>query len=126
MHTITFGQLSKMYSFQKNIMKIKISQNFINVFPKNLENYLDVLTKFRNVAAHGERFYCYKTKTDIHDTSVHKELNIPKIHGKYTKGKNDLFSIIIIFCYLLTSDNFLTFCEQLEKYYYQEKKPFHG
>lgn len=115
MHAVTFGQLSKMYSYQKNIIKIKVSQNFIDVSPKNLENYLNLLTKFRNVAAHGERFYCFKTKTDIQDTTIHKKLKIPKKNGKYTKGKNDLFSIIIIFYYLLTHEDFLTFCEQLEK-----------
>ena len=54
------------------------------------------MTKHRNVCAHGDRFYNYKTKDSIADTIVHKKLNLPKSNGRYELGKNETALGILI------------------------------
>lgn len=67
------------------------------------------MTKFRNVCAHGERLYSYKTRDDIPDTALHQKLEIPKSGTQYSMGKHDLFAMVIAFRYLLPHDNFKRF-----------------
>lgn len=40
---------------------------------------------------------------------LHSKLRIPKEHGLYQCGKNDLFSVVIAFRYLLPKQEFLEF-----------------
>ena len=76
---------------------------------KQLEQYLSVMTKFRNVCAHGERLYSYHTRNDIPDTVLHQKLEIPKSGTQYSMGKHDLFAMVIAFRYLLPHNDFKRF-----------------
>lgn len=60
MKTLTFGQMSKMYSFLTTSMKTKISRHFDYVSEKELIQYMKVLTLYRNVCAHNERLFSYR------------------------------------------------------------------
>ncbi len=82
---------------------------------KQLEHYLSVITKFRNVCAHGERLFAYQTRNDIPDTLLHQKLNIPKNGTQYSFGKHDLFAVVIGFRYLLTNDDFKRFKASLTR-----------
>ena len=73
MKTLTFGQMSKMYSFLTTSMKTKISIHFEHVSEKELIQYMKVLTLYRNVCAHNERLFSYKSRFDIPDTALHKK-----------------------------------------------------
>ena len=73
------------------------------------------MTKHRNVCAHGDRFYNYKTKDSIADTIVHKKLNLPKSNGRYELGKDDLFSEVIILKYLLDKEDYKEFQRELSQ-----------
>ena len=106
---ITFGSLSKFYSYTTQDLKVKISKNFDKVNEKQLEQYLTVITKFRNVCAHNERLYSYKTKNDIPDTPLHQKLSISKNGSQYIYGKRDLFALVIAFRYLLPDQDFKKF-----------------
>lgn len=75
--------------------------------------YLKVLTLYRNVCAHNERLFSYRTYIDIPDTLLHEKLDIPKNGSKYMYGKNDLFSVVIVFRYLLPKLDFLMFKKQM-------------
>ena len=110
---ITFGSLSKFYSYVTPDIKVKISKNFEKVNEKQLEQYLSVITKFRNVCAHNERLYSYKTKNDIPNTNIHKKLGISKNGVQYIYGKHDLFAVVISFKYLLTNEDFKKFKSRL-------------
>lgn len=75
-----------------------------------------MLSRFRNVCAHNERLYDYRyRKRNISDMAIHGILNIPKAKGRYRKGKNDLFAVVIIFKYLLRPEDFERFADSLEK-----------
>ena len=41
----------------------------------HMEQFLSVLTKYRNVCAHGERLFTYRTVDAIADTPLHKKLS---------------------------------------------------
>lgn len=43
----------------------------------------------------------------------HSRLNIPFIDGEYIYGKGDLFSVVLIFKYLLSPDDFRLFMKEL-------------
>ena len=68
----------------------------------------------RNVCAHGDRFFNYRTKDSITDTAIHEKLHIPKVNGRYQMGKNDLFSEVIILKYLLDKEDFRNFYYELK------------
>lgn len=106
---VTFGSLSKFYSFTTQDIQSKVAKNFDNVNQKQLEQYLSVITKYRNVCAHGERLFSYQTRNDIPDTALHAKLGIPKNGSQYIMGKHDLFAVVITFRYLLPGEDFIRF-----------------
>ena len=110
---LSLGSLSKFYCLTTPDIKAKISKNFEKVNEKQLEQYLSVITKFRNVCAHNERLYSYNTKNDIPDTSIHNKLGISKKGTQYISGKHDLFSVVISFKYLLPDESFKKFKKSL-------------
>lgn len=109
-HTMTFGNISKLYSFSEERLQSQIARNFDNVYNLQLSSMLNVLSKFRNVCAHGERLYNFKTRSSIMDLPIHNE-----IKGYYSISKNDLFNVCICFKYLLSKDDFTTFLDSLSK-----------
>ena len=112
-NALTLGSLSKFYQYTTPDIQTKISKNFENVNEKQLSQYLSVITKFRNVCAHGERLFSYQTKDYIPDTVLHHKLGIPKKGSLYAHGKNDLFALVIAFRYLLPNTEFRKFKRQL-------------
>ena len=113
MNTLTFGQISKMFEFLPQNMQGAICQDFGDVKKNEMIKYLKVLTLYRNVCAHNERLFFYHTYIDIPDTLLHEKLSISKNGSKYIYGKNDLFSVVITFRYLLPKTDFLLFKKQL-------------
>ncbi len=115
MNAITFGTLSKFYKYSEHDIRSKVSHEFNNLKEREIERILSVLSQYRNVCAHGERLYSYKTKTDIPDLAIHSKMNIPKNGKQYIYGKHDLFSVVISFKYLLENGDFLEFKGKLKK-----------
>lgn len=114
-NAVSFGTLSKFYSFSQHDIQSKISHEFPMLNERELRQILAVITKYRNVCAHGERLFSYMTKNDIPDLQLHNKLNIPKINNQYKYGKHDLFAVVISFRYLLEHDDFIAFKQRLSK-----------
>lgn len=112
-NTLTYGQISKFYSLLPFQLQASISKDFSGINEKNLERCLKVLTLFRNVCAHNERLYSYRTQIDFPDTSLHQKLNIPQKGTQYLYGKRDLFGLVIAFRYLLPRSDFIHFKRSL-------------
>lgn len=110
---LTFGNISSMYKLLPGNLQTKISKEYDNVTERELAQYLKVLTKFRNVCAHNERLYSYRTKDDIPDTALHSKLEIPKKGTQYIYGKRDLFCVVIALRYLLDANDFKAFKNRL-------------
>lgn len=114
-NAVTLGSISRFYMYSNPSLQSKICKNFPCLNEKQLEQILSVVTKFRNVCAHGERLFTYQTRDTIGDLLLHKKLNIPMKNQKYIYGKNDLFSIVISLRYILSKDDFIMFKRQLDK-----------
>lgn len=112
-NAVTLGSISRFYMYSKPALQSKISKDFPNLNEKQLEQILSVITKFRNVCAHGERLFTYKTKDSIGDLILHQKLKIPTRRNKYQCGKNDLFAVVISLRYVLSNDDFIVFKRQL-------------
>lgn len=113
-NALTFGQISIMYSYMKPSLQHSISQNFNNITQRELRQYLKFLGLFRNVCAHHERFFAHKARVDIPDTLIHNKLGIPRTGNTYTKGKRDVFAVVISFKYFFASPHFLKFRKSLK------------
>jgi abortive infection bacteriophage resistance protein len=108
-NVLTLGQMSKIYACQKGRIKILVCQDFGNLKINDMEKMLAVMTKFRNVCAHNDRLFDFRTKDAILDMDIHKQLKIEKNLDRYLYGKNDLFAQVIILKLLLTEDEFSNF-----------------
>jgi abortive infection bacteriophage resistance protein len=112
-NVLTFGNLSKMYQVFPQSLQSKICKNFGIINRRQMEQFLSVLTKFRNVCAHGERLFTYRTMDNISDLPIHKKMSIPMNGIQYQYGKNDLFAVVIAFRYLIPNKDFHAFKTKL-------------
>lgn len=106
---LTFGMLAKLYSVLTPDLKVKVSKNFPGVNEKQLEQFLNVMTKFRNVCAHNERLFSYQANRDIPNTPIHSKVGVPRSGEQFLHGKRDLFSMMIALWYLLPENDFKKF-----------------
>ena len=124
-------QFQDMYKGYTNSLQIKLpylidKTTLLNIFlfygkiehidinAESLGDYLSILSNYRNLCAHEDIVYEHRTQTYIGDTYYHSRLNIPKNDlGEYTKGKNDLFALIIILKQVLQADRFKEFIQEI-------------
>lgn len=103
-NVLTIGQLSKIYSCQKGRVQIQVCQDFGSIKINEMIKMLAVMTKFRNVCAHNDRLFDFRTKDALCDMKIYERLSIPRKSGRYVYGKNDLFAQVIILKLLLPED----------------------
>lgn len=116
-NTLTLGQVSKMYSCQKSRVKIQICKDFGEIRENELERMLSIMTKFRNVCAHNDRLFNFKTQDALPDLLIHQMLQIPRRLGRYCCGKEDLFAQVIILKMLLQEEDFEWFYTELKQWF---------
>ena len=110
---LSFGIVSEMFSVLKSEDKKEIAKAY-NIEVESLETYLPMLANYRNLCAHEDILYENRTQKFINDTVYHQLLKIPKEDGEYTKGKNDLFALIIIMKQMLTDEDFKNMTIELD------------
>lgn len=112
---LTFGSKSKMYELLQATMQDKISGEYVGVNTADLSQTMKFLTKFRNICAHGNRLYNFKSNEDLPDLKMHERLEIPKRGAQFIYGKKDLFGVVIACRYLLSKPDFGRFKKELDK-----------
>ena len=101
--SLTLGNVSKMYNFSSNKLQSQIAREFKNVYGPKLSSMLNILSKFRNVCAHGERLYSYATKKEIKNLPIYSRID------NYTPtARNNLFAIYICIKYLSTDESLIS------------------
>lgn len=110
---LSFGILCELFSILKDEDKLEISSVF-GITVEYLENFLPILSNYRNLCAHEDIVFDNKTEREIPDTEYHKKLNIFKMDDEYIYGKNDIFAVIIIFKYFLEDDEFRLMMKEFE------------
>lgn len=113
-NALTFGTLSKMYTFSASNVRSAVSLEFTGINEKQLGQILSFLTDFRNLCAHNERMFSHRCrKKSIPDLTLHKKLDLPRRGESYAMGKNDYFAVVIAFRYLLPDKEFFQYKRKL-------------
>ncbi len=110
---LSFGIVCELFSILKNDDKEEVAEVF-GISVEFLEDFLPILSNYRNLCAHEDIVFDHKTERIIPDTDYHKKLNIFKMDGEYIYGKNDIFSVIIMFKFMLSSDEFRLMLKEFE------------
>ena len=110
---LSFGIVCELYSVLKKEDQIEIASVF-NVSTEYLEDFLPILANYRNLCAHEDIMFDYKTEKVIPDTEYHEKLNIFKMDDEYIYGKNDIFAVIIMFKYLLRKEDFRIMLKEID------------
>ena len=111
---LSFGKVSKFYSFMKQKEQNNISRKF-NIQSETLKVYLINLGNVRNICAHDEKLYDIRLKNRINITDFHRKLELKRKNNKTTYATRDLFSVIIILKILLEKDVFNEFYNSIIK-----------
>ena len=102
---LSFGIISELFQ----VLKLEDQKEIASVYGMDYETiivYLPILANYRNLCAHEDILYENKTQKAIDDTVYHRLLKIEKIEDEYSKGKYDLFALIIIMKQLLKAEEF--------------------
>lgn len=110
---LSFGIVCELYSIMKksdqeeiaNIFKVKVD-DLLTVFP--------ILANYRNLCAHEDILYDHKTATTIPNNKYHSRLKIEMQDGEYTKGKNDLFALILVLKFLLRESEYRLLIQEID------------
>lgn len=107
--TLTFGNVSKMYNFQRSEIQSKICHNFPEVRENQMSKALDILTRYRNVCAHNERLFDFKYNNGhLKTTKYHDEFCIST-----NKRSSNLFEVVIALKLLLDKPDFLDLIDDI-------------
>ncbi len=110
---LSFGIVCELYFILKPEDQVAIADIF-GVTTHCLENFLPILSNYRNLCAHEDIVYEHRTEKGIVDTIYHEKLNIPKMDEEYIYGKNDVFAVLIILKFLLRKDDFRMLMKEIE------------
>lgn len=102
---LSFGIIGELFLILKTADQDSIASVY-DLKAETLERYLPILSNYRNLCAHEDILYDHKTDKCIPDNKYHQLLNIPMNENEYIYGKDDIFSVIIMLKYLLTTDEF--------------------
>ena len=112
---LSFGLINELFG----ILKLEDQDEIANYYGLNREDlkvYLGLLSNYRNLCAHEDIVYEHRTQVYISDTIYHSKLGISKNDlGEYTKGKNDLFALIIILKQVLQEDRFRDMINEINR-----------
>ena len=111
---LSFGIMAEFYDILKDEDKFEISK-FYKINPEVLGIYLSLLSNFRNVCAHEDILYDYRTQRVIPDSRYHEILAISSDDDGYIFGKNDLFSLVIIMKVMLRKEDFDVMIEEIKR-----------
>ena len=110
---LSFGIVTELYLILKPEDQVAIADIF-GVTTGYLENFLPILSNYRNLCAHEDIVYEHRSENTILDTPYHEKLEIPRMDDDYIYGKNDIFAVLIICKYLLRKDDFRMMMREVE------------
>lgn len=114
---VPFGSASKMFELLKPSDKATIAKDYTSLNEGNIGSLLQIVSACRNVCAHSERIYKFRTNESIPILNIHNKMNIPRNeHGnECVLGQKDLFAVIISLRYLLDDYDFKKLKKRLIK-----------
>lgn len=110
---LSFGMVCELFSILKDEDKLEVASVF-GISTAYLEDFLPILSNYRNLCAHEDIVFDHKTERVIPDTEFHSKLGIFRMDDEYIYGKNDIFAVILIFKYMLEEDEFRLMLKEFE------------
>lgn len=110
---LSFGVICELYFILKPDDQVAIADMF-DVDTNYLENFLPLLSNYRNLCAHEDIVYEHRTEKTIYNTPYHEKLEIPRMDDEYIYGKNDTFAVLIIMKYMLRKEDFRVLMKEIE------------
>ena len=111
---LSFGLMGELFTILKQEDKDEIAEYYTNVDAKCLEDYLAILSNYRNLCAHEDILYNHETQKGIENTRYHALLDIPMVDDEYIYGKHDIFALIIILKHMLTYSDFKMMMNEID------------
>jgi len=102
---LSLGIISELYNILKLEDKLFIAELY-KMDVERLSIYISILANYRNICAHEDILYDYRTQRVIPDTKYHHMLDIDKVEDEYVFGKNDLFALLIMLKQMLSKEEF--------------------
>ena len=125
---LSLGSISKIFSKLKTKDQIEISKNY-KLMNDYVASYIKHITLVRNLCAHNDVLYRYKSKNAIPQKikrvkEIYEFLEIKKneVTGRYEKGSNDFLSTIIIFKLMLPKKEYNDFKTKFTSIYQRLSK----
>ncbi len=116
---MSLGSVSRMYSLMKLNDQITISKQF-DILPEYLESYLMHITLVRNICAHNNILFNYKSRNSLpqkekRTKKIYLDLNIEidSKTGRFRNGVSDFLAIIIIMFRILNNNDYNIFYSKL-------------
>ena len=110
---LSLGLTIKLYQIMKEKDQNQVSSYF-KIDNEQLDCFLKILNFYRNLSAHNQRVFDQTSTDSIKNTSYHYLLNLPHNNKGFSKGKNDIMALIIIFKIMLTPEDFYKFTNELD------------
>ena len=102
---LSFGLISELFMILKPEDQKEIAK-YYKMDSYDMTVFLPIMSNYRNLCAHEDMLYTYRTQRSIPNNIYHHKLNIPKIDEEYVYGKNDLFSLVLMFKFMLSKEDF--------------------
>ena len=102
---LSFGLISELFMILKPEDQQEIAK-YYKMDAYDMTVFLPIMSNYRNLCAHEDMLYTYRTQRSIPNNIYHHKLNIPKIDEEYVYGKNDLFSLVLMFKFMLSKEDF--------------------
>lgn len=110
---LSFGMISELFAILKGEDKRAIAE-FYDTDSESLSIYLSLIACFRNLCAHEDILYDYRTNRSIPNSDIHYKMGIQKENDEYKYGKNDLFALVIMMKVMLDKDEFKMLINEIE------------
>ena len=110
---LSFGLVCELFSILKKEDQVAVADTF-GVSVEYMNEFLPILSNYRNLCAHEDIVFDHKTEKYIDDNEYHRKLRINKMDGEYIYGKNDIFAVIIMLKYLLRKSEFRVMLKEIE------------
>ena len=110
---LSFGIVVELFSVLKKDDQYDIIDNY-GLDLDTFSCYLSILSNYRNLCAHEDIVYENRSQRHISDCFLHRRLNIPMMDNEYIYGKNDLFSLMIIFRCMLKDEEVCSLVCEIE------------
>jgi abortive infection bacteriophage resistance protein len=110
---LSFGIISELFSILKGEDQMEIADLY-DLDVECLCTFIAILANYRNLCAHEDILFDYRSQRAIRDNKYHLNLNISLMNDEYIYGKNDLFAVVIILKYLLREEDFRRFAYEVD------------